>query len=165
MCSPGWATEAQRRTTAAGSPERVKRSGINRERTSQPERSGVTSRFTGFFAPPVSQTSGATRRLWDTKAPPTFALPLRAFAGNSRGRLGCSSGSFRRNNPTRFYSPAKTMWAVMHPLFEGQGRRGRRRSRGRFLFEGSFRKARRGILRRLAPASGHGAGRESLRIN
>ena len=34
----------------------------------------------------------------------SVALPLRAFAGNSRGRLGCSSGSFRRNNPTRFFN-------------------------------------------------------------
>ena len=73
MCSPGWATEAQRRTTAEGSPkgesrplgkveidcrkaapkeEQVGRAceSTERERTSQPERSGVTIRFTGLFA-------------------------------------------------------------------------------------------------------------------
>ena len=46
-------------------------------------------------APPVSQTSGAPRRLWDAKAPPTFALrdyglasqpPLRDYGLASQAR-------------------------------------------------------------------------------
>jgi len=35
-------------------------------------------------APPVSQTSGATRRLWDTKVPPTSALRDYGLASQAR---------------------------------------------------------------------------------
>ena len=35
-------------------------------------------------APPVSQTSGATRRLWDAKAPPTSALRDYGLASQAR---------------------------------------------------------------------------------
>jgi len=88
----------------------------------------VFSRAAAWIRGPVFFTAG-------------MAVPLLCFSQ----RLGGSAGEFGDDV------------SGTPPLFEGQGRRGRRRSRGRFLFEGSFRKSRRGILPRLAPASGHGA--------
>jgi len=50
-------------------------------------------------APPVSQTSGATRRLWDIKAPPTSALRDYGLASQARETDGDGAPIFTPEFP------------------------------------------------------------------
>ena len=79
------------RKTAEGSPERVKRSEINRERTKQPERSGVRGQHEGeerISRRPEKREGGA----WGERAEEKFAGGALSVAAVS-DRRGSSKGS------------------------------------------------------------------------
>ena len=145
MCSPGWATAAERRTTAEGSPARVRCSRINLQDFQDFDRQrikiGTGIRFANgrakirhytceharvrLFYPPILTSQDFARRsgkqdqcVAKVGADRRDAPRLRRIP-RRRGRLCRSSGSFRRNNPTSFLF--RSRWRT--------ARRSRRRAR------------------------------------